>query len=176
MEGIVTIQQLGLHSCGFNGFKTRKDVRFVAKHSDCLELLYGKYAYEFEFNPPPPAENFISKKRFYESQTGETENRIKMLKKDNYSDEELECNRKKKEEHLFLNDVQSNQKMLHTECGVSSKENNSSSSVPAKWESISNGKLLIYTASSVQNRSKVILILINTIAIYPFSTHVCIYK
>lgn len=160
IEAIVTIQQVGQHSCGFNGFKTRKDVRFVARHSDRLELLYGKYAYEFEFNPPPPARSFISNKKFYELQTGETGNRAKMLKLDNYSDEELECNREN-EEKLSSNDVHPDQKTLHTECSISSEENNSNSNVPAKWESIDNGKLMIYTASSVQNQSKVILIIIN---------------
>ncbi|KOX79322.1 Bifunctional polynucleotide phosphatase/kinase [Melipona quadrifasciata] len=58
----VFIQQIGLRSCGFNGFKTSKDVKFIASHDDCLEMLYGKHAYQIEFNPPP-VKTFLSKKR-----------------------------------------------------------------------------------------------------------------
>ncbi|XP_032678130.1 uncharacterized protein F21D5.5 isoform X2 [Odontomachus brunneus] len=152
-EAIITVQQVGQHPCGFNGFRTQKDVRFVARHSDHLELLYGKYAYEFEFNPPPLTRSFISRKRFYDLQTSETENKAKMLKLGNYSDEELECNRD--EEKLSSSNIHLDQKTLHTECSISSEENNSNSNMPAKWESIDNGKLMIYTASSVQNQSKV---------------------
>ncbi|XP_014467773.1 PREDICTED: uncharacterized protein F21D5.5 [Dinoponera quadriceps] len=152
-EAIVTVQQVGTHSCGFNGFKTQKDVRFVARHSDRLELLYGKYTYEFEFNPPPPARSFMPRKRFYEMETDETEDRAKMLKLEKCSNEELEC--RKEEERSSSNDVHSDQKTLHAAYSASSEENNSNSSVSAKWESIDSGKLMIYTASSVQNRSKV---------------------
>lgn len=158
-EAIVTVQQIGAHSCGFNGFKTKKDVKFVARHSDRLELLYGKYAYEIEFNPPPPAKSFISKKKFCKLQTDETENKTKMMKLDNYSDEDLEYNTEDK--RLSTNDIHTDQKTLYAECSVSSEENNSNSNVSAKWESIDNGKLMIFTASFVQNRSKVILIVIN---------------
>lgn len=158
-EATVTVQQVGTHSCGFNGFKTQKDVRFVARHSDRLELLYDKHAYEFEFNPPPSARSLISRKRFYE-QMDETENRTKMFKLNNYSDEELESNREDQEK-LSSKDVHSDKKRLPAECSISSEENNSNSNVPAKWDTISNGKLIIYTASSVQNQSKVTLIVIN---------------
>ncbi|XP_024890948.1 aprataxin-like, partial [Temnothorax curvispinosus] len=83
VEAIVTVQQIGPHACGFNGFKTQKGVRFVAKHDDRLELLYGKHAYEIEFIPPPSVENFALRKRSYESETEETEKKAKMLKLDN---------------------------------------------------------------------------------------------
>ncbi|KZC14846.1 Bifunctional polynucleotide phosphatase/kinase [Dufourea novaeangliae] len=58
----VFIQQLGKRPCGFNGFKTRKDVKFIGNHEDCLEILYGKHTYQIEFNPPPP-KTFLPEKR-----------------------------------------------------------------------------------------------------------------
>ncbi|CAL7941007.1 unnamed protein product [Xylocopa violacea] len=50
----IYITQLGKHPCGFNGYKTTRHVRFQAKHNDLLEILYGQYSYQIEFNPPPP--------------------------------------------------------------------------------------------------------------------------
>lgn len=49
----VFVQQIGKHSCGLNGFETKRDVKLVARHGDCLEILYGHYRYRIEFNPPP---------------------------------------------------------------------------------------------------------------------------
>lgn len=155
-EAIVTIQQVGEHACGFNGFKTQKDVRFVARHNDRLELLYGKYAYEIEFNPPPRTKNFVLKKRSYEVETDDTENRTKMLKLNNYSDEELRNDTEEKEKSTS-NNVCFNQKAFSAGSSTLSEKSNIDSSVSAKWDSIDNGKLLIYTPSFVQHRSKVIL-------------------
>ncbi|XP_025156927.1 uncharacterized protein F21D5.5 isoform X2 [Harpegnathos saltator] len=152
-EAIITVQQVGVHSCGFNGFKTQKNVKFIARHNDRLELLYGKYAYEFEFNPPPPVTSLISKKRFY-LQPDETENRTKMMKLDRYLDKELECNGPD-QEGLSSDDVYPNKKTLHTACSISSEENNSNLNTSAKWEKIDDRKLIIYTASSLQDQSKV---------------------
>lgn len=61
---------MGTHSSGLNGFKTPKNVKLVAKHGDCIEILYNKFLYRVEFNPPPQeekAENINLKKRVYES-------------------------------------------------------------------------------------------------------------
>ncbi|KOC62530.1 Bifunctional polynucleotide phosphatase/kinase [Habropoda laboriosa] len=63
----VFIQQIGKRPCGFNGFKTRKDVRFIGKHEDCLEFLYGKHTYQIEFNPSPP-KTLLSEKRTRDSE------------------------------------------------------------------------------------------------------------
>ncbi|KAM0728010.1 Bifunctional polynucleotide phosphatase/kinase [Formica fusca] len=153
-EAIVTVQQVGEHACGFNGFKTQKDVRFVARHNDRLELLYGKYAYEIEFNPPPRAKNFVLKKRSYELETDDTENRTKMLKLNNYSDEELR-NDREEEEKSTSNDVCFNQKAFTAGSSTLSEKSNNDSSASAKWDSIDNGNLLIYTPPFVQHRSKI---------------------
>ncbi|XP_072762871.1 uncharacterized protein F21D5.5 isoform X1 [Anoplolepis gracilipes] len=153
-EAIVTVQQVGEHACGFNGFKTQKDVRFVAKHNDRLELLYGKYAYEIEFNPPQHKKNFVLGKRSYGLEADETESRAKMLKLNNYS-EELENDRKEEEEESTLNDVSLNKKAFTVGSSTFYEKDNNDSSASAKWDSIDNGKLLIYTPPFVQHRSKI---------------------
>lgn len=124
-----------------------------------MELLYGKYAYEIEFNPPPRAKNFVLKKRSYELETDDTENRTKMLKLNNYSDEELRNNREE-EEKSTSNDVCFNQKAFTAGSSTLSEKSNNDSSASAKWDSIDNGNLLVYTPPFVQHRSKVNLIAI----------------
>lgn len=84
-----------------------------------------------------------------------------MLKLDNCFDnhsEESEDNREE-EERLPSNGVHSNQKTFSTGSSTSSEQSNDTSNTSAKWDSIDNGKLLIYTAPSVQNRAKVISII-----------------
>ncbi|XP_011506102.1 PREDICTED: uncharacterized protein F21D5.5 [Ceratosolen solmsi marchali] len=49
----VFIEQVGVRPCGFNGFKTKRGVKFIGQDGDCLELLYGKHAYKIGFTPPP---------------------------------------------------------------------------------------------------------------------------
>jgi len=135
-------------------------VKFVAKHNDRLELLYGKHVFEIEFNPPPSVNNFASRKRLYESETEETEGKTKMLKSDDCSDnhsEESE-NDREEEERSPSNDIYINQKKFSTGSSTSSEQTTESSNTSAKWDSVDNVKLLIYTAPSVQNRPKVILI------------------
>ncbi|KAL0104951.1 hypothetical protein PUN28_016531 [Cardiocondyla obscurior] len=149
VEAIVTVQQLGSHACGFNGFKTKKDVRFVAKHNDRLELLYGKHAYEIEFNPPPSEKNSVLRKRSYESETEETDNRTKMLKLENSPDN------KEEDERLSSNGIHSSQRKPNTGSGTSSEQSDETTSTTEKWESIDKGKVLIYTSLSVQNQTKV---------------------
>lgn len=160
LDAIVTVQQIGSHACGFNGFKTQKNVRFVARHNDRLELLYGKHVYEIEFNPPPRVENL--RKRSYKLKTEETENKAKMLKLDNYSDNHSEESENDREEgdRLSSNGVHTNHKEFSTP-STSSKESNETSSIctSTKWDSVDNGKLLIYTTPTVSNRAKVSLII-----------------
>jgi len=158
-EVVVTVQQIGPNACGFNGFKTQRGVRFVARHNDRLELLYGKHGYDIEFNPPPSVDNFALRKRLHKSETEETENRVKMSKLDNFSEncsEESE-NDREEEGRLPSNGAHINQKIFSTDSSTSSEQSNESSSTSAKWDSVDNGKLLIYTAPSVQNQAKVIV-------------------
>ncbi|XP_011877735.1 PREDICTED: uncharacterized protein F21D5.5 [Vollenhovia emeryi] len=156
-EAVVTVQQLGSHACGFNGFKTQKGVRFLARHDDRLELLYGKHAYVIEFNPPPSVESFAPRKRSYESEATDSDNKAKMLKLDNCPDnrsEESESDRAEGE-GSSENGVCSDKKALGTDSSTSSEQSNETSGTSAKWDSFGHGKLLIYTAQSVLNRAKV---------------------
>lgn len=128
-----------------------KDVKFPARHNDRLELLYGKYIYEIEFNPPPCVEHPAWRKRSRKLEVEETESKAKMLKLDNHSEEE-----EKEKRQSFSSNV--NQKESDAGSSTISEESNNDSNVSAKWESFDKGKLLIYTASFIQSRSKVILI------------------
>lgn len=163
LDAIVTVQQIGPHACGFNGFKTQKDVRFIARHNNRLELLYGKHAYEIEFNPPPSVENLSVRKRLHELETEETENKVKMLKRDDRSDNRSEGSEDDGEEgeRLSSNGVHSNQKGFSTRASTSTKQSKETSSTSTTWDSTDNGKLLIYITPSVLNRAKVIILIIN---------------
>lgn len=124
-----------------------------------MELLYGKYAYEIEFNPPPRVKNYALRKRSYELEADKTENRAKMMKLNNYSDEESRNDKEEDEEEegSTSNGVSFNQKAFTAGSSALSEKSNNDSSVSAKWDSFDNGKLLIYTPPLVQHRSKVIL-------------------
>ncbi|XP_020297314.1 uncharacterized protein F21D5.5-like [Pseudomyrmex gracilis] len=153
-KAIVTVQQVGTHASGFNGFKMEKNIRFVAKHTDHVELLYGKYAFEIEFNPPPQTEDSERKKRSYEleevdvTEVDEAKCNKKMLKLHHNSDEELDNNRKEKECSSKGDD--STQTTAAVDSPIITESSNNT-----EWESIDEGKLVIYTLSSVQNQDKV---------------------
>ncbi|XP_076290389.1 polynucleotide kinase 3'-phosphatase [Lasioglossum baleicum] len=164
----VTVQQLGKRPCGFNGFKTRKDVKFIGKHQDCLEILYGKYVYEIEFNPPPPPKSFPSEKRAREIvESGEDEEYS--CKVARYEDNNLSSGSSKSEqqEEKTANGRKSKR---NTETGIlkflkkdnmsSDKSEDGRSSVNLKdeqgtWESIDKGELLMYTTNGVEGRPKI---------------------
>ncbi|XP_011352161.1 uncharacterized protein F21D5.5 isoform X2 [Ooceraea biroi] len=132
--------------CGYeSSLHTQKDVRLVARHNDRLELLYGKYAYEIEFNPPPQAKSSTSRKRSHELAADEIGSR-KMSRPDNLSNNDGE-------EKLSTNGI--HQEMLNAGPSRFPEESDNDSGASAKWESFDSGKLMIYTASSVQHRSKI---------------------
>lgn len=162
-KAIVTVQQVGTHSCGFNGFKTERDVRFVAKHTDRLELLCGKYAYEIEFNPPPPQTyNFGRNKRSHPPEVDETEEgdeakpSSKMLRLQNNCSDEEELDNRKEEKGCSSNGDDSIRTTSVADSSTKSERSNNDSDVSETWENVERGNLLIYTASSVQNQCKVI--------------------
>ncbi|XP_020298299.1 uncharacterized protein F21D5.5-like isoform X2 [Pseudomyrmex gracilis] len=151
-KAIVTVDQIGTHASGLNGFKMEQNVRFVAKHTDHVELLYGKYAFEIEFNPPPQTEDSERKPRFYkleEIDVDEAKPNTKMLELHyNCSDKELDNNRKEKECSSKGDDSTQTTTAVDSPIITESSDN-------AEWESIDGGKLLIYTPSSVQNQGLV---------------------
>ncbi|XP_033342825.2 polynucleotide kinase 3'-phosphatase isoform X1 [Megalopta genalis] len=157
----VSIQQLGKRPCGFNGFKTRKDVKFLGKHEDCLEILYGKYAYEIEFNPPPP-KSFPSEKRARDVDKG-TENEEYSCKIAKFEEDNLNSNtpdKEEQEEKSIKNTETSILKFLKKDNMSSDKLKGGASSMDPKdqqniWKSKENGALLMYTTHGVKGRSKI---------------------
>lgn len=149
----VTIQQIGKRHCGFNGFKTRKDVKFIGTHDDCLEILYGKYVYQIEFNPPP-RKSCLPEKRTREPETyddGKYSYKIPKFETDNIDDnhkeqiqkEQIEKKRTRNTDGIlkYINGNKLNSENMTDQEGT--------------WESINSGALLIYTAHGVEGRSKI---------------------
>ncbi|XP_031835451.2 polynucleotide kinase 3'-phosphatase [Nomia melanderi] len=162
----VFIQQLGKRSCGFNGFKTRKDVKFIGQHEDHLEMLYGKYVYEIEFNPPPPKTLLPQKRtRQIDRSTEDEEYTHKQAKlEDNLDDnrfvKEEHNGEKEKETKPAKNTESSILKFLKKPSMSSNKSKDGTNSVGEKdeqstWESKENGALLICTTKDVEGRSKI---------------------
>lgn len=156
----VFIQQIGLRSCGFNGFKTSKDVKFIASHDDCLEMLYGKHTYQIEFNPPP-VKTFLSKKRSRDSKmlNENDENSDKIVKiegdnKDEKTQEEepqMEVKRKKNDQGIlkYVKKIKTSDE-FKDEDNMIDLDNEQD-----MWESKESGALLICTTQGVESRSKV---------------------
>lgn len=158
----VYIQQNGKRSSGFNGFKMRKDIKFIGKHEDYLEILYGKHIYQIEFNPPPPKISLIEK-RIRDSETGDEyrENSCKIAKVENDETDSIatceeiheEKEAKRKEKQIknahgilkFINKM-SPDTFEDTDDVIDTEQD--------MWECKQTG-LLIYTAKGVENRSMV---------------------
>ncbi|XP_003699324.2 polynucleotide kinase 3'-phosphatase [Megachile rotundata] len=151
-EHKVTIQQIGKRSCGFNGFKTRKDVKFIGTHNDCLEILYGKYVYQIEFNPPPP-KPCLPEKRIREPEAcddaAKYSYKIPKVESDDIDSKEqiqgqIEKKHKKNTDGIL--------KYINRK---TNSENMSDQVGEGTWESINSGALLIYTSQGVEGRSKI---------------------
>ncbi|KAK9296462.1 hypothetical protein QLX08_009518 [Tetragonisca angustula] len=157
----VFIQQIGLRSCGFNGFKTSKDVKFIASHDDCLEMLYGKHAYQIEFNPPP-VKTFLSNKRSRDSKMlNENDEKLdKIVKiegdnKDKKTQEEepqAEVKRKKNDQGIlkYVKRSKTTSDEFKDEDNMIDLDNEQD-----MWESKESGALLICTTQGVESRSKI---------------------
>ncbi|XP_012253924.2 uncharacterized protein F21D5.5 isoform X1 [Athalia rosae] len=142
-EHQVFVKQVGSQASGFNGFKTRKNVKFVAKHGDCIEMLYNKYRYRIEFNPPPEqkVETPSFKKRALQS-SPESEEAVS--KGDTFT-------KKSKTEDL------KDDRQLTSDIELDKREENIEVSEPIEqglWEDI-NRQLLIYTSKGVVGCSKI---------------------
>ncbi|XP_076242930.1 polynucleotide kinase 3'-phosphatase [Calliopsis andreniformis] len=156
--GKVLIQQIGKRPCGFNGFKTNRDIKFVGKHGDRLEMLYGKYAYEIEFNPPPPPSLPEKRTREYETNDETEGGSSKVAKIDS---QDMNSSGYKKEEevqeekHTTKNDgilkFLKREKMSFDK-PEDTQGTNGENDV---WESKDNGALIIYTSGPVEGRSKI---------------------
>ncbi|XP_017793104.1 PREDICTED: uncharacterized protein F21D5.5 [Habropoda laboriosa] len=159
----VFIQQIGKRPCGFNGFKTRKDVRFIGKHEDCLEFLYGKHTYQIEFNPSPP-KTLLSEKRTRDSEIccklDESSSKIAKLEVDdtgpsNHKEETQEEKlQKTKNAHGILKFLDRDK---ISSDNLEDKDNTAIDLGQKQdmWESEANEALLIYTTQVVKSCSKV---------------------
>ncbi|XP_069681428.1 uncharacterized protein F21D5.5 isoform X2 [Periplaneta americana] len=123
----VTIKQIGANTTGVNGLALKKSETNILKHGDRLEILLGQHIHEIEFDPPPVTE--VNK--------CEENNKKRKL-------EEADKVMKKKCDESLINDTQKENKPCDVE-----------PSAESKWETVDNGKLLIYTTKNVISRSKI---------------------
>ncbi|XP_014296856.1 uncharacterized protein F21D5.5 isoform X2 [Microplitis demolitor] len=161
----ITVEQLGKKSCGLNGVKTQKNHKYVAKHGDTLELIYGNYPHKFEFIPPPSDLASIDTHQPTENNNkNEKKNSIRQKRSfDSDSDDDLTINTKKMKNTISSHQGQSasNADKKNQDTGESSKhtaKNLNQTQVTEnskfKWKSV-NGSLFIMTSSNCEAKSKI---------------------
>lgn len=162
------MQQVGAHPSGLNGYKTEKGVKIIAQHGDTLEILYDKYPYQIEFNPPPPRAIGTAKpkKRLRLADSDGEESKDKKLKK------EFDFDSNEDSFHIdlpescpdregdILSRLDKDLKMDGSSKGTESEifaesSKNSEPTDEDKWEECGKGSCLVFTSKGVQGRSKV---------------------
>ena len=157
----VFVEQIGPRSSGLNGFKTEQGVKLIAQHGDCLEILYNKYPYKIEFNPPlkVKTENNKPKTKRLLSQDSEEENESQASKKT-----KLKSHTDNSFAMATTEVQQSNEKSIdngsETVSGVGTSSTSSinklgESAGNGTWEHFSNKTLYVYTSNGCTGRSKV---------------------
>lgn len=153
----VTIQQIGTRASGYNGAKTIKGEKYLAKHNDILELLYGKHIYKIEFNPPPNDTNLLvikpSKKRNCIDSESDDENDMINVPSKRPKSEEIDL---PVDTMSVVNDIVDQDDPC--EAGASTKiigKKNIFSTINDVWEEIDNQALLIFTSKGVQGSEKI---------------------
>ncbi|XP_044021151.1 uncharacterized protein F21D5.5 isoform X2 [Aphidius gifuensis] len=165
----VTVQQTGSNACGFNGAKIVKGQKYMAKHGDVIDVLYGKLKYNVEFKPPPSPqtdkclEKPVSKKRTcidsdsddYDDGDVADNNYLKespSAKKPRieYFDDSKPTTSKAADDDE-INQCQAQEKSTDDEMMDLSFEKIHEEG----WEDIDNQALMIYTSAGVQSRSKI---------------------
>ncbi|XP_043482913.1 uncharacterized protein F21D5.5 isoform X2 [Leptopilina heterotoma] len=152
----VSVQQIGNRSSGLNGFKIDKDVKIVAQHNDRLEILYGKYPYTIEFNPPPVKQMLTSKekKRAHESDSESNDNNLseKKIKKESSLDSNEDSL------NFSLPSTCSNSQencLLETKKKILKTDKNLQPTDKEIWEEFGRGTCLVFTSNGVIGRSKI---------------------
>lgn len=130
---------------------------YIGNHGDCLEIIYGKYVYEIEFNPPPP-KSHLAEKRSREAEICSKKEgisyKIPKIETDCADDSEhKEQVEKTKEGKKQKKDTDGILKFLNRSKMTESTKTQVNEGV---WESKDSGALLIYTSHGVEGRSKVI--------------------
>ncbi|XP_023245378.1 uncharacterized protein F21D5.5 [Copidosoma floridanum] len=141
----VFVEQVGKRPCCLSGFKTERGVRMIAQHGDRLEILYGKYPYRIEFNPPTKIKTKSEKPKLTK--------RLLSQESDEEEDDSKTGNNLKKAKVMATNDEE-NLCMAST----SSADSNTKSGNSTKegiWETFGNNTLYVYTSSGCEGRSKI---------------------
>lgn len=161
----VFVQQVGKRCCGFNGFKTRKELKFIGKHNDRLEILYGKYAYQIEFNPPP-VKTLLPEKRARELEASNEADQSsrKVAKLDSDDAKPADCKEEYKKEEAKKGKKHAKHTdgilkfLIRDKMDAGKSEDKDGTNLDGDqdtWESKDSGSLLIYTRQGVEGRSKV---------------------
>lgn len=148
---VVHVTQTGANASGVNGVSLKRNESKILKHGDKLELLCGEYIHVIKFDPPP------SRSEYNKNGAGEDEKEINKRRSRERSPqendkEEVIAKKKKPDTFSFFSGNPKN--VRDDKCSPSSGD-----AMQDKWETIENGKLLIFTAKGVEGRSKVIVVL-----------------
>lgn len=151
----VTVKQIGKRASGFNGFKTVKGLQFIGKHGDRIEMLYGQYHYDIEFNPPPPS-IIMAEKRSRES-----EPRASPCKIPRVSEDSVDPNPSTSCPSVSLSGSEERQMQSGSGNNLGGilryfNRVTSSDMTTETWDSICNDELLIFMNNRTDGRSKVI--------------------
>ncbi|KAK6623979.1 hypothetical protein RUM44_010836 [Polyplax serrata] len=122
----VAITQIGRNACGLNGMALKKDSTVTVKHGDRIEILLGQYIHVIEFEPPPDTTGNLKKTR----------------KSVSSSASDSQTSNKSAKHVLEVEDDKSTAKRSRLD-------------IKSDWESVDDGKLLVYTPENVKPSCKI---------------------
>lgn len=128
------MKQIGVNPSAIDGQLLRKNDRRILKHGDTIELVHGLFKHTVLFDPPPPRQTVHQSVHFNEKESA--------ARKASRSHDLPEPSSKK--QRLSENVASSSSELV---C----QENT--------WESIDNGRLLIFTSKGTEHSSKVCIVL-----------------
>lgn len=145
-RAIVNFKQVGPNTSGVNGSRTKINEDHILKNSDKIELLSGKYIYEINFEPKPIYLDNGSIDIEHNGKSPEPKAANNNPKRKRSVEEMDSVSKKSKSNNLNMSNNNINDNI-----------NSTLEIAQDCWESISDGKLLIFTKSGVTASSKVIL-------------------
>lgn len=125
---VLEIKQIGNNSSALNGFCLRKDKTYKALHGDLIEVLYDKLSYEVVFQPSPTISSDTKESL---KETAEVSQQLEVQKMETKAD---------------IKSVTESSNPFTIAQGKCMK---------GKWETVEQGKLLIFTFGEVLNSTKV---------------------
>ncbi|KAK0159599.1 hypothetical protein PV327_010695 [Microctonus hyperodae] len=150
-ERIVSVEQIGKKSCGFNGTKTVLGEKYLAKHDDELELIYGNYLYKIEFNPQSKINNNTTvipsniKKRSIVDLESDSDNES--------SDINENCRKKLKNSDEKIDSI--NDESIASGSKINFPIMSNILGENGTWESIDEQSLMIFTSNKIESRNKI---------------------